>query len=108
MAELKENAIEWVNGDKTIAVTLSQGRYVSKVKKLAKDHPDEVKILRINPDGSIFAHLPLRALKLNLSSKRELTEEERKEIGKRLQGGKAKAVSDDWEEEGDWDDWEDE
>ena len=68
MAELKENCIEWLNGQDTISVTLSQGRYINKVKKLAKKHPDLVQILAENKDGSIFAHLPLKALKLNIIS----------------------------------------
>ena len=102
MAELRENVIEWINGQDTIAVTLSQGRYISKVKKLAQQHPNQVKILSENDDGSIFAHLPLRALKLNLSAKRELSEEERRKIGRRLHSGKAQANIDNEEDE--WDD----
>ena len=31
MAELKENCIEWLNGQDTISVTLSQGKYINKV-----------------------------------------------------------------------------
>ena len=50
MAELKENCIEWLNGQDTISVTLSQGRYINKVKKLAKKHPDLVQILAENED----------------------------------------------------------
>lgn len=110
MAELRENVIEWLNGQDTIAVTLSQGRYISKVKKLAKRHPDQVKILAENEDGSIFAHLPIRALKLNLSAKRELSEEERRKIGARLHSGKNQFDVDDEDvddegEEDDWSDW---
>lgn len=110
MAELRENVIEWINGQDTIAVTLSQGRYISKVKKLAKRHPDQVKILHENEDGSIFAHLPIRALKLNLSAKRELSEEDRKKIGARLHSGKAQTEydSDDDDEVDEWEDWDDE
>ena len=83
MAELKENCIEWLNGQDTISVTLSQGKYINKVKKLAKKHPDLVKILAENEDGSIFAHLPLKALKLNIISN-SLTEEQREERADRL------------------------
>lgn len=54
MAELKENVIEWFNGDDTISVTLNQKKYISKVKKLAEKYPDLVQILDENKDGSIF------------------------------------------------------
>ena len=64
MAEYKENVIEWITGDDTISVTLSQKRHINKVKSLAKKYPDRVQILAENKDGSIFAHLPLESLKL--------------------------------------------
>lgn len=102
MAELKENVIEWLNGQDVIAVTLHQGRLITKVEKLAKKFPGQVRI-KYNADGSIFAKLPLKALKFNLSSKSEMSEEQRKQIRARLQKGKVKKQEDeDWDEE-DWD-----
>ena len=98
MADLKENVIEWINGQDTIAVTLHQGRYITKVEKLAKKFPKQVKILARNTDGSIFAKLPLKALRLNLSTKSEMSEEQRAEVRARLQQGKA-AKEEDWDDE---------
>lgn len=69
MAELRENCIEWLNGQSVVSVTLSQKRLVSKVKKMAEKHPDLVTILAENDDGSIFAHLPLKAVKLSIISR---------------------------------------
>ena len=71
MAELRENCIEWINGQNTITVTLSQKKYINKVKRMAEKHPDLVSILAENDDGSIFAHLPLKALKLSIISRKE-------------------------------------
>lgn len=107
MADAKENVIEWLNGQNVIAVTLHQGRYISKIEKLAKKFPGQVRI-KYNQDGSIFAKLPLKALKFNLSSKSEMSDEERKAIRRRLQKGKAnKEQERDWDEdewgEEDWD-----
>lgn len=65
MADLKENVIEWFTGDDRITVTLTQKRYINKVKTLAKRFENEVDFLE-NPDGSIIAHLPLKALKLSI------------------------------------------
>ena len=69
MAELRENCIEWLNGQDVVSVTLSQKRLISKVKKMAEKHPDLVTILAENEDGSIFAHLPLKAVKLSIISR---------------------------------------
>lgn len=70
MDNVTENVIEWITGQHTVSVTLSQRKYITKVKKLAKTHPDEVQILEENKDGSIFAHLPLTAVKLNIISRK--------------------------------------
>ena len=82
MADERENAIEWINGQNRVTVTLSQGRYISKVKKLAMKFPDEVQIVKENEDGTILAHIPLNYIKINRAS-RDLTEEEREELAER-------------------------
>lgn len=80
MAELRENCIEWLNGQNVVSVTLSQKRLITKVKKMAKEHPESVMILAENEDGSIFAHLPLKAVKLSIISRKEaLLEDEESE-----------------------------
>lgn len=79
----KENVVEWITGQRHIGVTLTDPTYIRKVKELAKKHPDEVKIKYENKDGSIFAHLPKSALKLNLP-KRTMTEEQRKAASERM------------------------
>lgn len=66
MTDVRENVIEWLNGEDTITATLNQVRYINKVKKLAIKYPDLVQILVENKDGSIVAHLPLKALKFNI------------------------------------------
>ena len=66
MAEIKENVIEWITNDKTITVSLTQKRYINRVKMLAEKHPEDVEIVAENADGSLCAHLPLRALHLTI------------------------------------------
>ena len=62
----QENVIEWIKRDKEVTVTLANGtKYNSKVRKLAKKYPDEVKIVADNSDGSIVAHLPLSYIKIS-------------------------------------------
>jgi exosome complex RNA-binding protein Rrp42 (RNase PH superfamily) len=101
MADFKENVVEWITGDKQVTVTLTQQKHISKVRKLAEKFPDEVKIDYVNKDGSIVAHLPLRAIKINLTAKRELTEDEREILAERLR--LARESGKDTDDEGDID-----
>lgn len=71
MAELKDNAIQWYTGDDFVSVTLSQRKYINKVRKMAERWPNLVVILHENDDGSIFARLPLKAVKLSIITYKE-------------------------------------
>lgn len=82
---MRENAIEWYTGSDFIAVTLTQQKFINKVKKLAESHED-VKILAENADGSVFAHLPLNFLKI--SAPRQLSEEQKAEAAERLKSAR--------------------
>lgn len=98
MEGLTENVFEWITGDKTATVTLSQKKYISKVKKLAEKFPDDVQIMFENSDGSIVAHLPLSSIKLNII-KREYTDEQRQEMGERLRAIKNQNSDEEFDEE---------
>lgn len=80
---MRENVIEWVDGEDTVAVTLYQKKFVNKVKRLALSH-ENVVILHENPDGSIFAHLPLEMLKLTPKRKDNLSVEQKNELANRM------------------------
>ena len=64
--EYHENAIEWLTGTDEIMLTLHQPRLVNKVRKLREKFPDMVEIIAENKDGSIYAKMPLKALKLQI------------------------------------------
>jgi hypothetical protein len=66
MTDVKENVIEWITGDDWIACTFTQKKYISKVRKIAIKYPQFVPVFIENKDGSIFCHLPLKALKLSV------------------------------------------
>ena len=83
MAELKENVIEWYNNESMALVTLNQGRYISRVRKYAKEYPDECEIVAENPDGSICAHIPLKWIKISKVN-REVSEEQKKVYAERM------------------------
>lgn len=81
-----ENALEWITGDKTATVTLSQKRLISRVEKLAQEHPDEVQIVHRNRT-SIVAHIPAAYIKLQ--PPREMSEAQ----AEALQAARAKVNS---------------
>ena len=66
MDRLQENLIEWMTGSKTATVTFSQKKYVNRIKRLAEKHPESVIIEAENEDGSITAHIPIKAVHLTI------------------------------------------
>ena len=59
-----ENVIEFLDDETEAMLTLSKGRYISRVKKLAESHPSEVYIKQ-NADGTIFAKVPVKWVKIS-------------------------------------------
>lgn len=80
---MNENVIEWLAGEDTIAVTVSQKKFVNKIKRFALTD-ENVVILAENPDGSIFAHLPLSYLKLSPKRKDNISAERKAELAERM------------------------
>lgn len=82
MDQNNENCIEWLSGQHNIVCSISQQKYIAKIKKLAEKYPKKVKI-KFNKDGTICAKLPIKALKLSIIE-RELSEEQRQEMSRRF------------------------
>lgn len=64
--EPMENALEWLTGEDSVTVTLYRGRLQNRILKLAEEHPDEVAVI-CRPEennGFLFAHIPLKWLKI--------------------------------------------
>lgn len=73
---MNEFAIEWVKGGEYAGVTVPSGTALkSKILRLAKEHPNEVKVISRNEDGSMFAHIPINYVKI--SPPRKVSEEQR-------------------------------
>lgn len=77
-----ENVIEFVKDSERAAVTFCQGRYKSRIKKLAAERPEECEIVAENQDGSLCAHTPVAWIKINPT--KQLSEEQRREIAERF------------------------
>lgn len=81
--DIKENCIDWVNGDHTVSASLNQRKLINRVKKLAKLHPEEVEYVR-NKDGSIMCHFPLEYLRITRPAHRDIPPEQAKTAGERF------------------------
>ena len=79
---MNENVIEFLRNAEVATVTFCQGRYISRIKELAKEKPDECQIIVENKDGSIMAHIPTEWIKIN--PKKELSEETKAMLADRL------------------------
>lgn len=86
----KENVIEWIKDSKVATITFTQGRYISKVRELAEKYPDRVQIVKDNADGTIVAHIPVSAVKINIIE-RNLSEEQKRIAAERLSKGREKS-----------------
>ena len=82
--ENNENVIEWLTGQDEIAVTFTQQKYITKVRKLHAQSSELVPILVENKDGSIFAHLKIECLNLAPKRKVNMSEERKAELRERL------------------------
>ena len=77
-----ENVIEFIENEKRATVTFSQGRFKTRIRKLAAEHPEECQIVAENKDGSICAHVPVGWIKINPT--RQLSDEQRSELAERM------------------------
>ena len=79
----EENEIEFLRGDDRATVTFSQARFISRIKRLAEEYPDDVKIIadNLNEDGNTYclcASLPVSwIVKPGKPAELNLSEEQR-------------------------------
>jgi len=109
--QIKECNINWVDRDDTVSVTLYQTKYINQVKKLAEEHPDEVKIVAGGRDGSndgyFVADMPKKYCHVSFyeTKRKEMTEEQKAATRERLakaREAKKKAAEAEEVKEDDW------
>lgn len=66
MDRLQENLIEWITGGKVATVTFSQKKFINRIKQMSEKHPELAEIVAENEDGSITAHIPVKAIHLTV------------------------------------------
>lgn len=73
-----ENNIEFLRNQTTATCSFTQGRFISKIRKLAEKYPDECQIVCENKDGSIVALFPVKWIHIS-KSERKMTDEQREQ-----------------------------
>ena len=77
-----ETSFDHKKGDNYWGISTGEQRWVNKIEKYAQSHPEEVTIISRNNDGSIFAHVPEKWVKL--SPPKEVSEEQRQAASERF------------------------
>ena len=80
--DYRDNALCFYNNFDKAAVNFSQGRFISKIKKLAKEHPEDCRIVLENSDGSVVAQIPTKWVKI--SPPRHVSDEQREKFVNRM------------------------
>lgn len=80
---MRENCIEWIEGDSRITITTYHRKFINKLKAISEEKPEEVEIIKENKDGSICVHAPLEFLKIGPKKSYNLSEEQKQELRER-------------------------
>lgn len=92
MDGVNECVIEWFRGDVMASVTMpGHTRLNSRLKKLAADGLIDI---LLNKDGSIFCQVPATWVKISPPKRTNLTEEQKKDIAKRLKAARERREKD--------------
>lgn len=59
MQRVLETVFEYEDGRDTFTISACEKWSATKIRNLAKAHPEEVKIIAENVDGSFMAHVPV-------------------------------------------------
>ena len=81
-----ENAIEWLDGQKTATVTIHSEKLRNRVMRLAEEYPDKIKVIAEpkKNGGFLYARVPRSWVKINPPPKRsEMTEEQKQALAER-------------------------
>lgn len=81
---MRENCIEWIEGDDRITITTYHKKFINKIKAISEKNPSDVKIIKENKDGSICVHAPLSYLTISPKRTHNISEERRQELRERF------------------------
>ena len=75
MTDLRENVIEWLNGDKMVTATLSQKKLINRLRRMSEKYPSCVEIIAENIDGSILTRFPVSAVHITIYGQKTAQDE---------------------------------
>ena len=82
---VNECATNFCRGDAVASVTAASGmKWNNGIRKLAEKFPEEVQIIAVNEDGSIFAHVPSSWVKIQPPRRVEMTDEQKAAVAERF------------------------
>ena len=90
--DIKEMNVNWLDIDDMVSVTAYQKKMINQLMKLAEVHPDEVRVVAVNKDGTTVVHLPKKYVHVSFGerAKREMSEEQRVAAAERLKKAREK------------------
>lgn len=82
--EIKETCFDHQLGAATATLSSSEYPVVQRIKKLARQHPDQVEIVATNSGGSICAHIPWTWIKIKPPKSVTMTDQQKAELAERF------------------------
>lgn len=84
MSDIKETVIEHIYGDTWCGISTSEWTWRNKILKLKGQFPDSVQIVADNEDGSLYAKIPFKFVKISKPRQVQMTDEQRAASVERL------------------------
>jgi hypothetical protein len=85
--DVQDNTIEFLRNAKIAVATFSQGKFISRMRKLKEQFPDDVEIEEVKNSAAIVCRFPTKWIKINVGgcgNHREVTEEEKEILRERI------------------------
>ena len=82
---MRENCIEWIEGDERVTITTYHKSFIRKLKAISEENPSEVEIIAENQDGSICAHASINCIGISPKRKYNISDERRQELRQRFE-----------------------
>jgi len=82
---MRENCIEWIEGDERVTITTYHKSFIRKLRAISEENPSEVEIIAENEDGSICAHASINCIGISPKRKYNISDERRQELRQRFE-----------------------
>ena len=93
MSDIKETVIEHIYGDTWCGISTSEWTWRNKILKLNHQFPDSVQIVADNEDGSLYAKIPFKWVKISKPRQFQMTDEQKAASVERLKKAREMRVS---------------